>query len=285
MADGVYELRALATDLAGNELGSTVITNRRVDNVVPTVSLTDPGTPLTGTVTLNATASDGGGIASVAFERSPAGAGTWTTICTDMTAPYTCSFNTTAVPDASYDLRARATDNAGRQASSVVAARWIENVAPFGVDVQTTSGGATPGRLEAGDAISLTWSEPIDPASVLAGWTGAPQAIRVNVTNSAMNDRMDFWDAANTVRLNLVLSATDLRLGRNYVTANTAFNATMVRSGNTITVTLGSMISGTLATATAGTITWRPSAAALDMYGKASSTTLVTETGVADLDF
>ena len=71
------------------------------------------------------------------------------------------------------------------------------------------------------------------------------QAIRVNVTNSAINDRMDFWDAANTMRLNLVLSATDLRLGRNYVTANTAFNATMVRSGNTITVTLGSMISGT----------------------------------------
>ena len=85
---------------------------------MPTVSLTDPGTPLTGTVTLNATASDGGGIANVTFQRSPAGAGTWTNICAaDTAAPYTCSFNTTTVADAFYDIRAVATDNFPRTAT------------------------------------------------------------------------------------------------------------------------------------------------------------------------
>ncbi len=288
VADGVYELRAVGTDVAGNQTAATTQTNKRVDNVVPTVSLTDPGTPLTGAVTLNATASDGGGIASVAFQRSPAGAGTWTNICTDNSAPYTCSFPTTGVADASYDLRALATDNAARTAASVVASRWVENVAPFGVDVQTTSGGAIAGRTDAGDTISLTYSEPIAPATVLAGWNGTATAMRVYLTNSANNDRMDFRDAAGTTRLNLVLSATDLTLARNYVTGAVVLNGTMVRTGNTITVTFGTVVSGaaSLATATGtGALTWRPSASAQDMYGKASTTTLVTEGGTADADF
>jgi chitinase len=288
VADGVYELRAVGTDVAGNQTAATTQTNKRVDNVVPTVSLTDPGTPLTGAVTLNATASDGGGIASVAFERSPAGAGTWTNICTDNSAPYTCSFPTTGVVDASYDLRAVATDNAARTASSVVASRWIENVAPFGVDLQTTSGGAIVGRTDAGDTISLTYSEPIAPASVLAGWDGTATAMRVYLSQAGNNDRMDFQDAAGTTRLNLVLSANDLTLARNYVTGAVILNGTMVRNGNTITVTFGTVVSGaaSLATATGtGALTWRPSASAQDMYGTASTTTLVTEGGTADADF
>jgi chitinase len=286
VADGVYELRAVATDVAGNQAFATTQTNKRVDNVVPTVSLTDPGTPLTGAVALSATASDGGGIASVAFERSPAGTNTWTNICTDNATPFTCSFPSTGVADASYDLRAVATDNAGRTASSVVSARWVENVAPFGVDVQTTSGGAIVGRPDSGDTISLTYSEPIAPASVLAGWTGTSTAIRVYVTNSATNDRMDFRNAAGTTRLNLVNTATDLTLQRNFTTGTVILNGTIVRNGNTITVTIGSVVSGTLMTAaTTGAITWRPSASALDMYNKASTTTMVTESGAADSDF
>ncbi|HET9738221.1 MAG TPA: Ig-like domain-containing protein, partial [Solirubrobacteraceae bacterium] len=288
VADGVYELRAVGVDVAGNQTAATTQTNKRVDNVVPTVALTDPGTPLTGTVTLDATASDGGGIASVAFERSPAGAGTWTNICTDYSAPYTCSFPTTGVADASYDLRAVASDNAARTASSVVASRWIENVGPFGVDVQTTSGGAIVGRTDAGDTISLTYSEPIAPASVLAGWDGTATAMRVYLSQAGNNDRMDFRDAAGTTRLNLVLSATDLTLARNYVTGAVVLNGTMVLNGNTITVTFGTVVSGapSLATATGtGALTWRPSASAQDMFGKASTTTQVTEGGTADADF
>jgi len=284
VADGLYDLQAIARDGAGNQTTSATVAGRRVDNTLPAVALANPGTPLTGTISLTATATDAVGVQSVAFQRSPAGAGTWTQICLDATTAYTCSFDTTAVTDGSYDLRAVALDTAGNQSTSVIAARVVDNP-PRGVDVQTANGGATAGLLESGDSISLTWSEPILPASVLAGWTGAAQAIRVSVANNAANDRMDFLNAAGSARLPLVLSATDLRLGGNFVSTAVSFNATMVRSGNTITVTLGSKISGTVVTATIGTMTWRPSATATDATGKASTTTMVTEFGTADRDF
>jgi chitinase len=284
VADGLYDLRAIARDGAANQTTSATLAGRRVDNTAPAVALADPGTPMTGTKSLTATASDAVAVQSVAFERSPAGAGTWTQICSDTTAAYTCSFATTAVTDGSYDLRAVAVDTAGNQSTSVVAARVVDNP-PRGVDVQTANGGGTSGLLQNGDSISLTWSEPILPSSVLAGWTGASQAIRVSVANSAANDQMDFLTSSGAARLPLVLSATDLKLGGNFVTTAVSFNATMVRSGNTITVTLGSKISGTVTTAAVGTMTWRPSATATDATGKPSTTTTVTESGAADRDF
>jgi hypothetical protein len=129
--DGLYDLRAVATDNASRSTNSTVVTNRRIDNTVPTVSMTDPGTPLSGTVTLGATASDtGSGVANVKIQRSPAGAGTWTDVCTDSSSPYSCSFDTTAVGDALYDFRAVATDNVALTNNSTVANRRIDNVVP-----------------------------------------------------------------------------------------------------------------------------------------------------------
>jgi hypothetical protein len=223
-------------------------------------------------------------VTSVAFERSVAGANTWVSICTDNATPYTCSFNTAALADGSYDLRARAVDGAGNQTSSV-ATRLIDNNTPSGTAVATGNGGTTAGLLEAGDWITFTWSEPMAPASILTGWTGTSQAIRVTVANNGNNDRMDFYNAAGTTRLNLINSATDLQLGANFVTGTVWFNATMVQTGSSITVTLGSYISGTTVTAGNGTISWRPSSSAKDLAGKSSTTTTVTETGGADRDF
>jgi chitinase len=286
VADGLYDLRAIATDTAGNTLTSTAVASRRVDNTGPAVTLTAPSGTLSGTaVALSATASDSGaGVTSVAFERSVAGANSWVSICTDSATPFTCTFNTAGLADGYYDVRARATDGAGNQATSVVT-RLIDNNTPAGSAVATANGGTTAGLLEAGDRITLTWTEPMAPASILTGWTGTSQAIRVTVSNSANNDRMDFYNAAGTTRLNLVNSDTDLQLNANFVTATAWFDATMVQSGSSITVTLGSKIFGTTVTAGTGTIAWRPSSGAKDLAGKSSATTTVTESGAADRDF
>ena len=84
--------------------------------------MTDPGTPLRGTIALQATAASDRGIASVQFQSSPAGAGTWTDACLDTVAPYTCNWNSAGVADGPRDLRAVAVDQAGYQRiSSVVA--------------------------------------------------------------------------------------------------------------------------------------------------------------------
>ena len=69
------------------------------------------------------------------------------------------------------------------------------------------------------------------------------------------------------------------------MTTDADFNATMSQSGASITVTLGSQDSGSLSTAVAGTMTWKPSASATDLTGHASTTTQVTEPGGLDLDF
>jgi hypothetical protein len=287
VTDGLYDLRALATDKAGASTGSTVYSSVRIDNVAPTVSLADPGTPITNTVALSATASDGGGIASVVFERSKAGANSWTTICTDNAGPtYTCNFDTTALTEQAYDLRARATDNAGRTATSIVTSRTV-NHAPYGTDVQATNGGSTAGKVETGDVVKLTYSEAMAPASILTGWTGASQPIRVYFNDPGTVDTMDFRNSSGASRLNLVNSATDLSLGANFVTAATIFNANMSMSGNVVTITLTTKVSGTVAPTAAGssTMTWRPSATATDVAGIPALTTLVTESGSSDRNF
>jgi len=129
--DGLYDLRALATDNASRTATSTV-SNRRVDNTAPSVTMTDPGSPLSGTISLAATATDvgGSGVSSVTIQRSPAGADTWTDVCTDPSSPYSCSFDTTTVGDALYDFRAVGTDVAGNSANSTVTNRRIDNVVP-----------------------------------------------------------------------------------------------------------------------------------------------------------
>src|SRR5581483_4418160 len=93
LADGLYDLRVRATDNAGNQTTSATVNGVRIDNTAPTVSLDDPGQSVRGTVSLTGTAADGGaGVASVALQRSPAGAGSWTTIGTDGSSPYSTSF-------------------------------------------------------------------------------------------------------------------------------------------------------------------------------------------------
>ena len=97
-------------------------------------TMTDPGANLHATVTLQATASDGGDgstITLVTIQKSPAGAGTWTTACTDSTSPYSCSWDSTTVTDGLYDFRALVQNDAGGSATSAaVTNRRVDNTAP-----------------------------------------------------------------------------------------------------------------------------------------------------------
>ncbi len=131
VADGLRDVRAIATDTAGYTRTSATVASRRVDNTLPTVSLADPGAYLTGTKTLSATASDAGsGLAGLQIDYRPAG-GSWTTACSGTTSPRSCALNTSLLIDGSYELRARATDAAGNVADSALT-RVVDNNAPTG---------------------------------------------------------------------------------------------------------------------------------------------------------
>jgi hypothetical protein len=135
LADGSHTFRIRATDTAGNTDASAAVYTWTVDATAPGGGLADPGSPLRGTVNLSASPSDTGvGVQQVVFQSSPADAGTWSTIATDTTSPYTASWDTTGVADDLYDLRIVVTDNVGNTfASTVVEDRLVDNTDPTAV--------------------------------------------------------------------------------------------------------------------------------------------------------
>jgi Big-like domain-containing protein len=124
LADGAHSFGVRATDGSSNTDSTPDTASWTVDHTAPSVSLADPGSPLSGPVTLVPSADDGtgSGIATLIVQRSPSGAGTWTTTATN--------WNTSSVADGVYDLRARATDNAGNTATSALRTVTVDNGAP-----------------------------------------------------------------------------------------------------------------------------------------------------------
>ena len=283
-ADGLYDLRAIATDNAGNTTTSATVTNLRVDNTAPATTLTNPGSPLRATVSLANTATDAGGsgISNVKLQRSPAGANTWTDICSTATAT-ACSFDTTAVADGVYDLRVLATDVAGNTGNTVVANRTIDNTKPSGTDVQAVNkAGGTLGRAEAGDTVTYSFSEAMAPASFLTGWTGSSTNVTVHISNAA-SAVLQIWDSANSSQLPF----GPVNLQSRFATLNLVFtNSTMVMSGNTIVVTLGALQIGGLqnTSTTPAAVTWNVSTTPTDIAGNSLNNTTVTESGTLDVD-
>jgi hypothetical protein len=165
----------------------------------------------------------------------------------------------------------------------------VDNTAPSTTDVQTANGATIVGRPETGDTVTFTYSEPVERLSISTGWTSATLNVVVRINNGTP-DRLQVWNAANTAQL-LVTNAAGLNLGRSdYVGVNRTFGltgtpSTMVRSGNSITITLGTQ-SGAGTTALAnGTMSWTPSASVTDRAGNPASTTAVNESGAGDREF
>ena len=70
-------------------------------------------------LTSNSADAGGSGVATVQFQRSPIGAGTWTN--------QAASWNTTLQADGQYDLRVVTTDNAGNSFTSATVTVRVDN--------------------------------------------------------------------------------------------------------------------------------------------------------------
>ncbi|SEE85184.1 signal peptidase I [Arthrobacter alpinus] len=127
-ANDFYDLRAVAVSGSTSTYSDTVA-DVQVDNLAPTVTMSDPGSPLRGVSTFTAVAADAdSGVNNVQIQYLRTGTSTWATLCTVTEAPYSCRFDTTALATASYNFRAIATDEAGNSTTSAqVTNKLVDN--------------------------------------------------------------------------------------------------------------------------------------------------------------
>lgn len=166
----------------------------------------------------------------------------------------------------------------------------VDNTAPRASDVQTANAtGGTAGKPEQGDSMTLTYSEPIDPSTILVGWDGGAQSVVVEIVDggSSQNDKLVVLNASTGGQLPL----GTVGLGRkDYVSGTITYGAsgaasTMVVSANSIVITLGTASAAAGTAPGPGTLIWTPSATVSDRAGNAASTAAATESGSADKDF
>ena len=189
-------------------------------------------------------------------------------------------------------------DRAGNSATAGGFSVVVDSTPPAAVDVQAANGSGIAGRLDAGDTLTLTFSEQIDTSSISSGWDGlSPLAavVRLNRGTAGADDNLTFYDAGNVAQL--PLGSVDL--GRNdFTSSNLTFGASgtastvaaqLMSNGTTqvtrLTITLGSASGAAKTAKGAGTMAWQPSAGILDLAGNAMTSAPATETGALDVDF
>lgn len=190
--DGNYDFRVIPAE--SSTFVSIPIRERLVDNTPPTVSLSNPGSPLSGEVTLSATAQASVtlqnanlGLASVTFERARAGTNVWLGIGeATVSSPshpnsYSHVLRTQALPNGLYDFRATAQDVAGNRAVSSVATNLeVANPALAPAVSASVTGVVAPaehvailgGAAAAGGHEAETWAYGITSAPPATGLDG-----------------------------------------------------------------------------------------------------------------
>ncbi|MEY2470226.1 MAG: large repetitive protein, partial [Actinomycetota bacterium] len=317
LASGARVITATATDAAGNTSSASASLTVTIDTTAPVVGTTVIAKTVGylagsikqgGTFYVYANITDATSITSATANNATllSSGGTAVTLTAGSfsvggvnygyrSASQTANATLTA---GAYTYAITPTDVAGNAATQSSLPVTVDNTVPFASDIQTTNGG-TAGRADQGDTIVFTYSETIDPQSILAGWTGASTNVVVRLIDGGCvifvvcgNDSFEVWDG--TTAILPLTTAAGVNLGRaDYngtavlgTDPDLTFASTMVKSGSTITITIGTLTAGTPDTAGgSGDMVWAPSASAYDAAGNAVSTATKNETGTSDKDF
>lgn len=257
----------------------------------------DTGNPASGLATVNANLAEfttGQAAAVLTSGTYSAGGASYNYRSVELTA--------NATTEGSKPYTVTATDIAGNS-KTVSGTATIDNVVPTASDIQTTNvAGGTVGLAEAGDTVAYTFSEPIDPQSILAGWNGGATDVVVRIVDNGIlglptgNDELFVYNAANSTTL--PFGAVNMGRGDyvagllggsvNFGASGTA--SSMVMSGNTVTITLGTyaaegiLVARTTA-AGAAAMVWTPVATPYDRAGNVISTAPSTQSGAPKKNF
>src|SRR5207237_672775 len=154
----------------------------------------------------------GSGVDHVDFQRAPSSGGSWTTIGSDVSAPYSTSFDTTTVTDGHYDFRTVAVDVAGNQATSIpVTSRRVDNTPATTDDAppgwQATDVTVHLSATDAGSGINVT-EYSVDGGSYAVG-----TSVTVPAPADGSNDgahTIAYFSADNVGNVEQVKNATVL---------------------------------------------------------------------------
>jgi hypothetical protein len=255
----------------------------------PVVTLTTPadGSRISSTTpTLSGTAGNKTGDSTTVTVKIYSGSSaTGTPVQTKTTTRSSTTWSTTAsaLTAGTYTVQASQTDSSGNTGTSNANTFVLDTTKPTATRVVgTNKAGGTAGKIEAGDTLTFTWSEAIDPTSVMSGWNGAATNVRVRFTNNSSNDSIQVYDATGATQLGMGSVTT----GGNYVSGTTNFTATMALSadGTTITITFGTPTNVRSTPVTVKSMTWTFSAVVKDVAGNAITAGTWTETD-GDVDF
>ena len=125
--------------------------------------------------------------------------------------------------------------------------------------------------------IEVTFSEPMDPASIQAGWSGASTTVNPSIVGGDTITAAAALGSVSTGTAGYVQSGFTV----------TCSTTTMVMSGSTVTLSLNNCLPTArlkIGTATE-TFVWMPSASATDQAGNPMSTTLRNEVGGPKANF
>ena len=159
----------------------------------------------------------------------------------------------------------------------------VDNTRPTPVDMTSANkAGGTMGLAEQGDSITYTFSEPMDPESLVPGWDGgSPTTVQVRIRNRGNNDQL-------LIRTNagVLLDFGPVVLQQNYAQGSRNFsNSPITMLGNQVTIVLG-VVSGAARLVTiASPTTWTGDNGAYDAAGNACSTATITGSGSPRIDF
>ncbi|HEY5142851.1 MAG TPA: Ig-like domain-containing protein, partial [Solirubrobacteraceae bacterium] len=294
LADGQYTVQAKQSDASGNTTTTTAVTFR-TDTSAPTVTIGAPTAgqfvagrpPISGTggilagdnalitVRIYAGSTTTGAVLQTLTTNRNAGTGAWTV-------------TPALLVSGTYTVTATQTDAAGNTAVSAPITFTTDSVKPTALALSTANGaggGQVAGRLDSGDSISFPYSEAMDPASILAGWSGAATPVNARFIDAGANDGLTLLNAGATATLGIAGGTTTtrgVRFGVDLVSANVTFTATMTLSADrkTVTVVLGTpdapagIRPGPVAAANSA---WTINTAAQDLVGNAVTGGTVTE--------
>ena len=164
----------------------------------------------------------------------------------------------------------------------------VDNTAPTATGISTGDAN-NHGLAETGDTILFTFSEQIDPQSILTGWTGASTNVTVEFQDGGC---VLFLCGSDTFSItSLPFGSVDLNsagyYGCNVIgivcdkTPASFVNSPMVASANTITITLGTRSGGNGSFNDVGSnsdIAWYSTTTPYDAAGNAASGNTFTET-------